>query len=368
MRIVLIEPYYTGSHKYWADSLVKYSRHRIQLYSMPGRHWKWRMHGAAVYFARLLNDDCHFDPELILVSSMMDVALFKSLLNDSQIPVWTYFHENQLTYPKSQNDTDTQLQRDNHYGFINFSSALVSDKVIFNTAFNMSSFMDSAYELLSGMPDYKLSGQLAVIEQKSHIIPVGISTPTISPAKKKSIMPVLLWNHRWEYDKAPGDFYNLICSIRNRGIKFKLILLGEIKKTKNEVYDKISIEFETDIIHKGYVENKTEYFHWLDIATHLPITARHDFQGLSTLEVISRNVIPICPSDLVYREYIPEKYHRILLFDHFQDLVEKTVNQLENRDTSIACSQWAEPYKWENVMSCYDVIFESASGQNRFPS
>ena len=52
MNILLIESYYTGSHKQWIDSYGKYSNHNIQILSLPGKKWKWRMHGGAVTLAK----------------------------------------------------------------------------------------------------------------------------------------------------------------------------------------------------------------------------------------------------------------------------------------------------------------------------
>ena len=52
MKMLLIEPYYTGSHKQWADGYQKYSQHKIRILSMKGQFWKWRMHGGAVTLAR----------------------------------------------------------------------------------------------------------------------------------------------------------------------------------------------------------------------------------------------------------------------------------------------------------------------------
>ena len=51
MNIVLLNPFYTSSHKQWTDILIKYSKHKITPITLPGRHWKWRMHHAGKYFA-----------------------------------------------------------------------------------------------------------------------------------------------------------------------------------------------------------------------------------------------------------------------------------------------------------------------------
>ena len=51
MKVLLLEGFMTGSHAQWANELKKYSSHDITLLTLPGRFWKWRMHGGAVSLA-----------------------------------------------------------------------------------------------------------------------------------------------------------------------------------------------------------------------------------------------------------------------------------------------------------------------------
>ena len=71
---------------------------------------------------------------------MLNLPVFQSLIKQS-CPIVIYFHENQFTYPWSPNDKDVELQRDKHYGFINYSSALSADHVYFNSQFHLNSFL-----------------------------------------------------------------------------------------------------------------------------------------------------------------------------------------------------------------------------------
>ena len=147
MRILLIEPYYTGSHKAWADGYKKYSKNEIELLTLEGRHWKWRMHGGAIELAQIINERYKSltPPDMMLISDMLDLTTLKSLLESNlrSIPTAFYFHENQLSYPYTENDTDSKRVRDFHYGFINYTSALASDKVFFNSKSQMNSFFEA---------------------------------------------------------------------------------------------------------------------------------------------------------------------------------------------------------------------------------
>ena len=75
MKILILEPYYTGSHKQWAEGYKKYSNHEIEILSMKGQFWKWRMHGGAVTLAKQFNN-LDYKPDLILSTDMLDFSTF----------------------------------------------------------------------------------------------------------------------------------------------------------------------------------------------------------------------------------------------------------------------------------------------------
>ncbi len=167
MRILFLEPFYGGSHQQWIDGYKQFSSHQITVYSLPNRFWKWRMQGAAITFSTLLNQSKEsFD--FIVVSDMLNVSLFKSLLSKEKItiPIVCYFHENQLTYPWSPTDQDVKLNRDQHYAFINYTSALVSDYVLFNSRYHKTSFLQALGGFLKQFPDFKNEETLEIIDKK----------------------------------------------------------------------------------------------------------------------------------------------------------------------------------------------------------
>ena len=52
MNILIVEPFCTGSHKAWAEGYAQSSKHKVEIISLPGRFWKWRMHGGTVTLAK----------------------------------------------------------------------------------------------------------------------------------------------------------------------------------------------------------------------------------------------------------------------------------------------------------------------------
>ena len=78
IKILLIEPYLTGSHKQWVEGYIKYSKHNIRLLSLKGQFWKWRMHGGAITLTKDF-DKISWNPDVILVTDMLDLTTFISL-------------------------------------------------------------------------------------------------------------------------------------------------------------------------------------------------------------------------------------------------------------------------------------------------
>ncbi len=72
MHILLIEPYFTGSHKSWAEGYKSHSNHTINLLTMKGQFWKWRMHGGAVTLANQYLYS-NYNPNLIITPDMLDL-------------------------------------------------------------------------------------------------------------------------------------------------------------------------------------------------------------------------------------------------------------------------------------------------------
>jgi glycosyltransferase involved in cell wall biosynthesis len=234
MRIALLEPYFTGSHASWAAEYAAHSGHTVELLTLPGRNWKWRMHGGAVALAsRFMALAEPFD--LILATDMLDLATFLALTRhkSSRCPCAVYFHENQLTYPWSPDDPDPAIQRDLHYAFINYTSALAADALFFNSAYHKSSFIGALPGFLGRFPDAVEMETVAAIAAKSAVLPLGLDLkkldrfrPEPRPANPAA-PPLIVWNHHWEYDKDPEAFFAALIQLAEEGVEFRVAVLGE---------------------------------------------------------------------------------------------------------------------------------------------
>jgi len=222
LRIAAVEPYAALSHVQFLEGLRAHSRHEIEILSLPARAWKWRMRTSAVHFARELERRGPWD--LLFVSDYLNLAELYALLGDAspRVPAVVYFHENQLTYPLQ----DTE-RRDHHFALVHFYALLSARHALFNSEYHRRSFFPALAHLLTHEPDVELDESLRSVEQRADVLPLGTDLPRGTPRSARGEPPVLLWNHRLEYDKGPEALVELCAELVRRGRDFRLRLLGQ---------------------------------------------------------------------------------------------------------------------------------------------
>lgn len=358
LNILFIEPFYADSHKQWLDQLVSHSSHSIRTLTLPGKYWKWRMHGGAITLARMFME-IETKPDLIICSSMLDIATFTSLLRKQihQIPIAIYFHENQISYPWNPADLDVELNRDRHYGFINYSSALTADKIFFNSEYHRSSFLNTLHPFLKAFPDYENLESIENIENKSEVLYLGLDFKKLEQSKieRNNEIPVILWNHRWEFDKNPNSFFNTLFNLKKEKLEFRLIVLGKQYARYPKIFDKAKEVLKSEIIHWGYAESLEEYHQLLWKADILPVSSIQDFFGISVVEAIYCNTIPLLPNRLAYPEHLKGVDFFYNSEEEFYSKLEFLIKNIKDHvspDLSIISK-----YDWNLISEKYDNAF-----------
>lgn len=359
-KILFIEPFYASSHKAMEDQLRKYSSHEITLLTLPGRHWKWRMHGAAITLAEAFLD-MDYVPDLIIATDMLDLSTFIALARKKigQIPVVLFFHENQLTYPWSATDPDTKLNRDRTYAWINYTSSLAADRILFNSSYHMSSFMAAIPDFLYAFPDYRNHDTVDQIKAKSDVQYIGMELQQFyNDQKNANDTPILLWNHRWEYDKCPELFFKCLYRLSEANVDFELIVCGESYKKYPKVFDEAKSRLSQHIIHFGYVDSKAQYIEWVQSADILPVTNNQDFFGISIVEAIAAGVTPLMPNRLSYPEHLDPNEFPQCFYHDYEDLYVKLKTMIQDWSNPLpSLSDQVRHYDWANIIKSYDLNF-----------
>lgn len=94
--ILIIEPFYGGSHKQLIDSLMMWlPSNRIALFQLPAAKWHWRARTSALHWAVTLPADLSGFQHLFC-SSVLNLCELVSLRPElTKIKKTIYFHENQ---------------------------------------------------------------------------------------------------------------------------------------------------------------------------------------------------------------------------------------------------------------------------------
>jgi glycosyltransferase involved in cell wall biosynthesis len=352
--IALIEPYYGGSHRAWADEYRRYSTHDIHLLTLPAQFWKWRMQGGAVTIARLFTQQ-RLAPDVILVSDMFNLATFCALTRSTThaTPTALYFHENQLTYP--------QNSRQRHgwqYGFTNYISALTADAVYFNSAFHRDSFLDMLPRMLRHFGDHNELETVDVLRHKSQVLPLGIDLrryDACPAARDPDAPPLIVWNHRWEEDKNPAAFFRALRGLVKRDVPFRVALVGENFRQQPVEFEQARVWLGDRVVAYGYVPGFADYARLLKSADYVVSTAYQDFFGVAVAEAIYCGCVPLLPKRLNYPALIPADHHDRCLYpgDNLLPMLLRHLRDDQQVDRA-ALRQHVAAYDWSRMAGVYD--------------
>ncbi|XP_028391280.1 glycosyltransferase-like domain-containing protein 1 isoform X3 [Dendronephthya gigantea] len=284
--IVLVEPFYGGSHKQLVDLLLEEIPGCV-LFTLPAKKWHWRMRTGALYL--------------------------------------------------SQNIPANPLY------------SLVADTVLFNSKFNMDSFLNSIESFLKLMPDFRPKDIQNTIRSKSIVLyfPVKLIDENIFSTDDavndeehersqdeeipSEISPTeeplhIVWPHRWEHDKDPDMFFNAMFQLCELGMTFNLSVIGQVFKEVPESFSVAKDKLAQHIVNWGFKETREDYLNVLKHADVVVSTAKHEFFGVAMMEAVCCECFPLCPNRLVYPELFPKEclYNtQVQLFKRLKQFIAK---------------------------------------------
>lgn len=362
MKFLFIETFFKGSHRLFAEGLRACSSHEIDILSMPGENWRWRMLGAALHMAEAVPSLKPYDG--LIVSDLFNLSDFKALVDQPCPPVMAYFHENQMTYPLPPGDKGAfQL------GIINIATALAADQVVFNSLFHRGAFIEAVPGFLARGPDCPPGDIVQKIQHKSEVLYPGITLDNEKPlpAPRQTTPPLIIWNHRWGYDKNCDAFVEAIDALEAKGLDFNLALMGENFGMIPASFKRARQQFNNRIQQYGYVSGRPAYERWLQKGAIVVSTALQENYGMSVVEAMIMGCAPLLPNRLAYPEILPRAFHDHFLYDHKHDLVEKLTNlvtDLSRCETLLSrLAMEMESFLWPNVVAAYDARLEQLAAR-----
>ncbi len=356
-RLLFIEPYCFGSHELFVQGLAEHTRHHIDVVRMPGKNFRWRMLGSALYLLDHMPPLEKYDG--LIVTDMFNLCDFRALYQGELPPVLVYFHENQLTYPAPPGDKSVS-----QLGMINITTALAADRVAFNSETHRNAFLAAVPRFLNRVDAFVPRHVAEKIAEKSTVLYPGISLPDDSEvnAEKQTRPPLVIWNHRWGFDKNHETFFEVIETLQKKGFDFQLALMGENFGKIPEGFKRAQEKFKDRIVTFGYVHSRREYLEWLKRGAFVISTSKQENFGFSVIEAMIMKCIPFLPDRLCYPEILPEKFHGRFLYKSPNELVEKLASAMSDHETvenfRKGLDKKMKRFLWKNMAGQYNRMLE----------
>jgi len=375
VRVLFLNPFHGGSHRAFAEGWVRRSRHEITLVTMPARFWKWRMRGAALHFVRKVENPAAYDA--LVVTDLMSLSDLKALWGVDCPPALAYFHENQLSYPLPPGEAI-----DYQFGFTDVTTGLAAARVLFNSRFQHDAFFGSLPGFIRMMPEYNPAWVVEAIRARAGVLHPGCEFPAGPPdlrppdaaappagvAPPPGGAPLVIWNHRWEFDKDPPAFFAALDAVLARGVEFRLALLGENFQVVPKEFIAARERYGPRVVQYGWVETRADYLDWLRRGRVVVSTAIQENFGMSIVEAIRMGCHPLLPNRLSYPEILPREFHAHGLYAGPEDLVERLAALLAPGTAATAKTadalrrRLAEAmgvYAWDSVVAAFDAEIEA---------
>nr|XP_028601232.1 glycosyltransferase-like domain-containing protein 1 isoform X7 [Podarcis muralis] len=342
MSVLLIEAFYGGSHRQLVDLLQEEIEDCV-LFTLPAKKWHWRARTAALYFMQAV--PASMDYRILFASSVLNLTELVALRPDlGKLKKVLYFHENQLTYPVQKCQ-----ERDFQYGYNQILSWFMPEHKLAHiekmhgtqgdgdaclpfqekngginiSASDLSPRHSEPQSGLHSLGPEGLPNQLLTLEDLDKPTSLKSTTPcqeedsqhatynlcSVSGSLDHLEKPLhIVWPHRWEHDKDPESFFQVLLKMKEMGLSFHVSVLGETFTDVPDIFSKAKKALGSSVLHWGYLPSKDEYFQALCMADVVISTAKHEFFGVAMIEAVHCGCYPLCPKALVYPEIFPAEY------------------------------------------------------------
>jgi len=377
LRVLAVEPYYGGSHRAVLDGLTRHLAAEgivIDHVTMPARKWKWRMRGSAIVLAEEIQaragmwDESSARAEsarprgdrpwdVLFASTFVNLCDLLALTDDAlrDIPSIVYFHENQLVYPVRHT-----AEWDYHYPLVNITSALAADRCVFNSSYNLESFLEAIRPFVRVFPDHRPQHLPERIRAKSAVVAPPFDGTLIDRTLLiRSERPRVIWPHRWEHDKNPSAFLKAVHELVAQGLDFEVAIAGRPHADTRDDVERAAARLGQRVVHLGEPETPADYTALLRSSDIAVSTALNEFFGLAMLEACYAGCAPLVPDRLAY----PELYPAGCRYADRTDLALHMRRLITHRPQPGSARHLAEPFTFEALTSQWSTLFRDVAGK-----
>lgn len=333
--VLAFEAWDAGSHRSVRESIARHGRLDWRFLTKAGRSPRWRLRHAALEFATSSRADpletageaplAHDDVAAIFATGMLSLADLRAVLPNTlrNRPFILSMHENQVAYPVSGAVPSETRDRDAHLAFTNLASVEAADRVVWNSRWNLESFIEGMKVVLGHAPEPVEDAWIQRLQSRSIVVPPPIETGEIEEALVlhntptpdypdatggRSTAVFVAWPHRWEHDKGCKELLDLADEAARRedagGPVIRWVILGHRPPDPPEAMKTMLKRHAGRIAHAGELE-RSEYLAWLCKCDWVLSTAHHEFFGMAVAEALFAGCLPWLPSRLAYPELVP---------------------------------------------------------------
>jgi glycosyltransferase involved in cell wall biosynthesis len=368
-RVLLVEPYHGGSHRAWADGLVRHSSHEIHLVTHDAAYWRWRLRASALTLAEQVVDVVreHGPPDVLLVSDMVHLpALLGFLRRDVGDPaVALYVHENQLTHPVGPRD-----RPDEGLALANWLSMAVADRVLVNSEAQLAELHAAVPVLLGRALDHGHQHRLDEVWARTEVLPVGVELAGIAPdGHAPPDAPLVVWNHRWDREKRPDRLFSALHRLADEGVAFRLALAGENLRIDPQEFDRIRARLGERVVHVGALDD-AGYRRLLASADVTASTAEHETFGIAAVEAMAAGCVPLLPNRLSYPEIVAPQWHEAVLYEdgELRDRLRRVLTDLPAARAAVdGLAASVRRWDWSVIAPRYDAVLSDLGRRSAGP-
>lgn len=333
-RVLAFEAWDAGSHRAVRRSIEHHGTLAWHFLTLPGRSPKWRLRHAALRFSEVVRDGMGgggeppfplLDADAIVATGMLSASDLRATLPRPlrDRPLILSMHENQIAYPTSDGGKAVDRDRDAHLAFTNLASIEASDRVVWNSCWNLESFVAGMRNILSHAPE-PLGGRWEDrLRDRSVVVPPPVEFDEVEAAvilhnkshvgypdleSRRHDLIRVAWPHRWEHDKGCDEFLLLADEAWRReqdgGPAIRWVILGQPRKTVPEALKTLLQRHESRVEQAGSLP-RPDYLRRLAGCDWVLSTATHEFFGLAVAEALIAGCRPWLPDRLSYPELVP---------------------------------------------------------------